>query len=121
MKYGFYNLLFATVLIVVTIGCESKRKSIDTSGNLTPGVVKKITLFGSENCDHCIAFRKKMDSVNLKYEFKDTEANEQYYKDLLFKIKQANFKGYVSFPVLEVNDKIYVKPEFENFIKIVSN
>lgn len=120
MKYRFNYLLFAIVLIVAVIGCESKRKSLDTSGNITAVVEKKITLFGSENCDHCIVFRKKMDSVNLKYEFKDAEANEKYYKELLFKIQQANFKGYVSFPVLVVNDKIYVKPEFEEFMKIVS-
>jgi len=55
-----------------------------------------------------------------KYEFKDAEANEEYYKELLFKIQQANFKGYVSFPVLDVDGKIYVKPEFEDFMMIVS-
>ena len=102
------------------MACESKRKSIDTSGNLTPKAVKEITIFGSENCDHCIEFRDKMDSLNLTYEFKDAEANEKFYNELLLKIQQANYKGYVSFPVLEINDKIYVKPEFSDFLKILS-
>jgi len=106
--------------IVFLYNCEGKRKSIDTSGNITPVIKKEITIYGSENCDHCIDFRKKMDSVKLEYTFKDTEVNEKYYQELLLKIQQAQFKGYVSFPVLDVNDKIYVHPEFSDFIKILS-
>ena len=120
MIYSFKKLLFIIVCSLVVISCESKRKIIDTSGNITPEVAKEITIFGSENCDHCIVFREKMDSLNIIYEFKDAEANEKFYKELMFKIQQANFKSYVSFPVLEVNNKIYVKPEFSEFMKILS-
>lgn len=120
MKYSFKKLLFIIVSIVVVIACESKRKSIDTSGNTTPKVAKEITIYGSENCDHCIEFREKLDSLNLTYAFKDAEANEKFYQELLLKIQQANFKGYVSFPVLEINDKIYVKPEFSEFLQVLS-
>ena len=120
MKCIFRTFLVAIVCIVVVFGCRSKRKSIDTSGNITLKVEKHITVYGSINCDHCLEFRNKLDSVGIKYEFKDAEANEQYYTELLFKIQQASFKGYVSFPVLEVNDKIYVKPDFSEFMKILS-
>lgn len=104
---------------IFVLSCETNRKSIDTSGNMTPKVTKNITVYGSEDCDHCIEFRNKMDSAKIKYEFKDAEANEKYYNELLLKIQQANFKGYVAFPVVDINDKIYVRPEFSEFLKIL--
>ncbi len=118
--YKFKDLLFIAICIAAGFACENKKTNIDTSGNLTPVVEKIITVYGSKNCDHCNDFRNKLDSANLKYEFKDAEANEQYYKELLLKIQQANFKGYVSFPVLEIDNKIYVKPSFEEFMSIIS-
>ena len=119
MNNTFRKLLFIIVIITTVFACENKKSDIDTSKNLTPVVKKKITIFGSENCDQCIEFRNKMDSLNIKYEFKDAEAHERYYQELLLKIQKANFKGYVSFPVLEVDDKIYVKPKFSEFMKLL--
>jgi hypothetical protein len=55
----------------------------------------------------------------VKYIFKDVEANEQYYNELVQKIQLANYKGYVSFPVLDIDGKLYVKPEFDEFMKII--
>ncbi len=113
---------FALILsfIAFIFSCESKTKSIDTSGNITPKVEKKITVYGSVNCDHCNEFRVKMDSAKLKYEFKDAEANEQYYNELVLKIQQSKFPGYISFPVLEVGDKLMVRPNFDDFMKEVN-
>lgn len=113
---------FALILtcIAFIFSCESKTKSIDTSRNITPKVEKKITVYGSINCDHCIEFREKMDSVKLKYEFKDAETNEKYYNELLLKIQQANYPGYVSFPVLLVGDQLLVRPNFVDFMKVVN-
>lgn len=120
MDYTFRSVLFIIVFIATLFACKNKKNAIDTSKNITSIVESKITIYGSENCDHCIVFRKKMDSVNIKYEFKDAEAHEQYNQELFLKIQQANFKGDVSFPVLEVDDKIYVRPEFSEFIKLFS-
>lgn len=116
------RLLFACMLIIFSlafVACDGNKKSIDTSGNITPIIQKHITIFGSENCDHCIEFRKKMDSVNLSYEFKDAEADEKYYNELMLLIQQANYKGYVQFPVIDVDDKIYVRPDFNEFLKLL--
>ncbi len=117
----FYNQ-FTLVLICLWLicSCDIKPKQIDTSNNVTPQIEKKITVFGSENCDHCIEFRAKMDSLNISYVFKDAEASEEYYQELLFKIQRANFKGYVAFPVIEIDDKIYVKPEFNEVLALLS-
>jgi len=111
----------AIVFMILIFSCKSKRENIDTSGNTTPEIEKIVTIYGSENCDHCLDFRKKMDSAKFKYEFKDAEANEKYYQELLLKIQQANFKGYVSFPVIDINGEIYVRPEFSDIQKIISD
>ena len=113
------NPAFFILFIIVLFNCETKKKSIDTSKNIKPKVEHSITVFGSENCDHCIAFRKSVDSVAVKYVFKDVEANEQYYNELVQKIQLANYKGYVSFPVLDIDGKLYVKPEFDEFMEII--
>ena len=120
MKNDFIKIGLISYFIVFLFSCEGKRTSIDTSGNITPKVEKKITVYGSENCDHCLEFRVKLDSVKLKYEFKDAEANEKYYNELLKKIQLASYKGYVSFPVLEVGDEILVRPDFHEFMKLVN-
>ena len=113
------NLALFAIFIVALFSCDPKKKTIDTSENIKPKVEHSITVFGSENCDHCIAFRKSVDSIAVKYIFKDVEANEQYYNELVQKIQLANYKGYVSFPVLDIDGKLYVKPDFDEFMKII--
>ena len=112
MKKYFGTIASVAFLAIALLSCEQKKKSIDTSSNITPEQLHEVTIYGSENCDHCIDFRKKMDSLNFTYTFKDAEASENYYNELLAKIQAANFKGYVAFPVLEVDGQLYVKPEF---------
>lgn len=117
LKTAVLLLLF----VALTIACDNKeKKSIEAAEGIKPMAVHDITVYGSENCDHCIDFRKKVDSVGVKYTFKDVEASEQFYNELTQKIQQAQYKGYVSFPVLEIDGKLYVKPELDEFMKIVS-
>ena len=114
------NLALLLLLMVPIASCESKvKKAIDTSKNITPKMEHDITIYGSENCDHCIAFRKSIDSVSVKYVFKDVEANEQYYNELVQKIQQAQYSSYVSFPVLDIDGKLYVRPKFDEFMKVI--
>ncbi|MCK5702465.1 MAG: hypothetical protein KAI29_14975, partial [Cyclobacteriaceae bacterium] len=90
------------ILIALIFSCEGKQKSIDTSGNISMKTAKVVTIYGSVNCDHCLEFRKQMGSAKLKYTFKDAEAEEKNYQELLLKIQTANYKGYVSFPVIDI-------------------
>ena len=117
MKYYVLYLIPALVLLSF---CQTKKPSIDTSQNITPTVKKEITIYGSENCDHCIDFRKQVDSLGIAYIFKDVEADEALFNELSMKIQQANYGGYVSFPVIDIDNKIYVKPEFDQFLRLVS-
>ncbi len=120
MKYCTTILSISCICLVMVFGWNQKRKSIDTSGNITPKVVKKITIYGSENCEHCIEFRKKVDSLGVEYTFKDAEANSDYYRELVLKVQQKDSKGHISFPVVEINDEIMVRPGFNDFLKQLS-
>lgn len=108
------------ICLTMVFGCNQKRKSIDTSGNITPKVAKMITIYGSENCDHCIDFRRKVDSLGVKYTFKDAEANEDYYREMVLKVQQKDSNSDISFPVVEINDEILVQPELDAFLKELS-
>ena len=121
MNHLFFKLLISVFLIIIVISCDSKRKSIDTSGNTTLKIQKEVVIYGSENCDHCITFRKAMDDAKLKYEFRDAEASEQIYQEVLKKVQMANYKGYIAFPVLDIDGEIYVKPEFHTIKSLLSD
>ncbi|MDZ7607393.1 MAG: glutaredoxin family protein [Cyclobacteriaceae bacterium] len=79
----------------------------------------EVIVYGSMTCDHCIDFLKKADSLSVKYTFKDVETNTEYYNELVKKIQEANYQGYVSFPVIEVDGSIYVNPEFQKFQALI--
>jgi len=118
MKYT--GLLFYVLILSIFSFCGSKKDKIDTSNNLTPKVENRITIYGSENCDHCLEFRDKADSLNIKYVFKDAEKNETYYNELAQKIQVAGIPGYISFPVVEINEKLYIRPKFSEFLNEIS-
>ncbi len=115
----------SAIIIIIFIfsllqGCNTKRKNIDTSGNITPVVQKTIIVYGSESCDHCIDFRKKLDSVKLKYTFHDVEADERYFSEMMRKIQAANYKGYIGFPVIDVEGNVYIRPDFRRFMSEIN-
>lgn len=120
MNKLIYNSSLTAILIILLIACENRQKAIDTSGSKTQAAPKSIIVYGSENCDHCLEFRQKADSLKIKYLFKDCEADERNYNELALKIQQANFPGYVSFPVVEINGKLYVRPEFDQFLELIA-
>ncbi len=119
MRFRLVVLCISTISIFSL--CDSKKEKIDTSANITPTIEKKIVVYGSENCDHCIEFRNKADSLKIKYVFKDAEKNEAYYNELVQKIQAAGIPGYISFPVVEIDEKLYIRPEFNKFLSLISN
>ncbi|NJN26845.1 MAG: hypothetical protein HC819_13135 [Cyclobacteriaceae bacterium] len=120
MKYSSIASFFI-LIIIAFLACETKpQKNTEAAEVVIPKAEPVIMVYGSENCDHCIAFRKSVDALDVKYTFKDVEASETYYNELVQKIQEAEYKGYVSFPVVEIDGKIYVKPELDEFMKIIS-
>ena len=119
MNKFIYNSFLTAILIILLIACENRQKAIDTSGSKTQPAPKSIIVYGSESCDHCMEFRQKADSLKIKYLFKDCEADERNYNELALKIQQANLPGYISFPVVDINGKLYIRPEFDQFLKLI--
>jgi glutaredoxin len=119
MNKLLYNSFLIAIFIIQLFACDNKQKTIDTSGSKTQAAPKSIIVYGSESCDHCLEFRHKADSLNIKYLFKDCEADERNYNELALKIQQANLPGYISFPVIEINGKLYLRPEFDQFLKLI--
>ncbi len=119
------NTLITTALTMSAVfflySCNPKSGAVEEKNttNVPAPVQKEITVYGSNTCDHCLEFMKKADSVALKYTFKDVETNAIYYSELVKKIKAANYQGYVSFPVIEIEGKINVNPPFAEFMKMI--
>ncbi len=110
--------LIPILLVLLTFylaQCGKSPKESTTQRVITHDVV----VFGSMTCDHCIDFLKKADSISVKYTFKDVETNTDYYNELVKKIQDANYQGYVSFPVIEVDGSIHVNPEFREFQALI--
>lgn len=113
---SLYTLIF---FVFLAFACDNKTRKIDTSANITPEVKKEVTIYGSLTCDHCVDFRKLVDSVGIAYTFKDVELNSENFNELSMKIQQARYDGYVSYPVVDIDDKIYVRPEFVDFMRVM--
>lgn len=79
---------------------------------------KNLIVYGSSDCDHCMVFKDRLDSAEIIYEFRDLKIEEKRYDiELLEKIQAANYKGYVHFPVMDIEGKIMVKPELEEVVE----
>ena len=119
MKVFYFTLACLFTAILVLSSCGEKQKSIDTSKNITPKKEKLIIVYGSENCDRCHEFRQKADAMKIKYTFKDCEADERNYNELAYKIQQGNYPGYISFPVIDIDGRLYIQPEFQQFLQLI--
>jgi len=102
-------------LVLFNMQCSKSPKEQTAESKKT----HEIVIYGSMTCDHCIDFLKSADSISVKYTFKDVETNDAYYNELVKKIQDANYQGYVSFPVIEVDGSIHVNPEFKAFQALI--
>jgi len=76
------------------------------------GPQKMIIVYGSMHCDHCLAFRRKLDSRGLEYTFNDVDNSDELFKEMQVKIQSINYTGYVNFPIVDIGGKILVNPKF---------
>lgn len=72
-----------------------------------------ILVYGSDECSHCVDFKKKLDSAGYAYTFYDVEKDQYLADEMLLKVQQSGFRGYIRFPVVVVNDELKVNPTFE--------
>jgi glutaredoxin len=80
---------------------------------------KEIIVYGSDNCDHCVVFKAKLDSVGFNYDFRDVEFNERMSDEMVFKVRRSGINGGFSYPVLDVEGKILVAPELSEVLELM--
>ena len=83
------------------------------------GIQKKIIVYGSMHCIHCHQFRRKLDSKGIEYEFRDIDANDEFFHEMQKKIKSIDYKGYVQYPVIDIEGIILVNPDFKEAEKMM--
>lgn len=78
----------------------------------------KFLIYGSTECDHCLAFKAQMDSAGLAYEFKDVNGNQELVDEMMAQVKAYHFTEYINLPVVIVNDQHFLSaPSFEQVIE----
>lgn len=79
----------------------------------SPKTQKSILIYGSDECSHCVNFKKKLDSAGYIYTFYDVEKDQSYADQMLLKLQQIGFRGNISLPVVVLEDGIKVGATFE--------
>ncbi|MGD9328220.1 MAG: glutaredoxin family protein [Cyclobacteriaceae bacterium] len=118
LKYLFY-IAGLFLLIDCAEGKREHKESVNAEVDIenkskSRGPQKNIIVYGSMECNHCHEFRRKLESKGITYEFRDVDENDAYFIELQNLIRSINFKGYVSYPVVNIEGEVYVKPDFRD-------
>ena len=105
--------LVAVFMILAIISCSAKKESVDKVTQKT-----KITVYGSNECDHCLEFKAELDKANLVYTFYDVNQSEQRSGEMMMKIRALRIEGNIALPVVEVGDRLFIAPKIEQVLKI---
>ena len=106
---SFIKLNCFLVVCIIMISCSTKKP--EQSNNLT-GSLEVIVVYGSKDCIHCMAFTRSLDSAGVDYKFCEVDKDKSLFNEMYQKIQKINYQGYVEYPVVDVNGKILVSPEF---------
>ena len=82
---------------------------------------KDIIVYGSDNCDHCVEFKAKLDSVGFEYDFRDVEFDQMMAHEMTYKVRRSGVSGGFSYPVIDVEGKILVAPELEEVLQLMQD
>ncbi len=89
---------------------ENKENSASTQAQSQ----KNIVVYGSDECSHCVDFKKQLDSAGYEYTFYDVEKDQSKGDEMLLKVQQTGFRGNISFPVIVVDGAVKVAPSFQD-------
>ncbi len=113
--------LFFIVSLILLIACtENKHDNQDSrsvsdapdNSSKSRSAQKNIIVYGSMECNHCHEFRRKLESKGITYEFRDVDQNNTYFIELQNLIRSINYKGYVRYPVIKIDEEVFVNPDF---------
>lgn len=121
IKHSVLVVLTANILLLgISFGCETKKtESTKSDVSSEAYAQKEMTVYGSNTCDHCISFKKEMDSLGIKYTFYDVEADQTKAQEMLDKLEKVNFSGYIAFPVVDIEGRVMVNPEISMVVGLV--
>ena len=77
----------------------------------------QMIVYGSPDCIHCIHFINELDSAGLKYDFRAVTSDTAMFNEMMRKIRTADIKGYISYPVVDIKGKILVRPSLNDLMK----
>lgn len=116
----FLRALAILFLSLAVLSCSPSGKDENTSAaSSAPASQKQMLVYGSNECDHCINFKKKMDSLGIKYTFFDVNVDESKANEMLAKLQQARFVGNITLPVVDIEGRVMVNPDLQmvrNFV-----
>ena len=82
---------------------------------------KDIIVYGSDNCDHCVEFKAKLDSIGFEYDFRDVEFDQMMAHEMTYKVRRSGVSGGFSYPVIDVEGKILVAPELQEVLQLMQD
>ncbi len=109
------NLLNFVLVVLLVLSCNSKNSSGHQT--LASDTNVQIIVYGSPDCIHCIHFKHLLDSAKLLYVFKPVTEDTALFREMMDKIHKANIRGYIQYPVVDVNGTILVHPPITELIK----
>jgi len=111
-------IVISAACLIALQGCMIDGKDKQTEASKTEAKDQKsILVYGNVECSHCVEFRDKLDSAGLDYTFYDVEQDQSKADEMLVKVQQTGFQGYIRLPVVEVNGVVRVAPSFDSVEK----
>ncbi|MFP4093778.1 MAG: glutaredoxin family protein [Cyclobacteriaceae bacterium] len=107
---------FALLLMIGLQQCmiDGKSEQADSEQAVAQ---KEIIVYGSDECNHCVDFKKKLDDAGLEYTFYDVEKDQSKVNDMLMVVQRAGIRGNINYPVVVVDGDVQISPTFEQFQK----
>ena len=112
-------LLSALLSPLFFIACDTKKSERKSSPNAQKIETPTLILYGSNSCGHCLEFKSKLDSLNIKYKFNDVEQNQALAKEMIDAVHSVNYYDYIQFPVVKYGKQVFVNPELDQVLNIL--
>lgn len=112
------NTLFPVLLIILTTLYSCQQSPPVRNAGQKPTV----QVFGNPACPHCRQFITQLKSAGIAYQFLDISENENHKATMwaLLKKHHPDAKR-VGLPIVQFNQKVYLRPDFNNFKKIYAS
>lgn len=68
-----------------------------------------ITIYGGTYCPHCFKLKAKLDALDIKYEYKNIDENDEWKDEIVS-------RGFQSIPVLQIGD-LYLNPAKDDYMQ----